>query len=188
MVDLEEDTSLAKKNAKEATIWIEGLDRINKLAGAKKKGIHLCVDLSATPFYIQGSGNEVTVRVDSKVVEELEEGGTQDETKRLRFILDTVGKKTWLGGKVPEDWSELIRKNNDKAASDDNDGTFKWMDELIPPGRNIRCIISVSMLSEGWDANTVTHVVGLRPFGSQLLCEQVVGRVLRRRSYALNEV
>ena len=188
MVDLEEDTSLAKKNAKEATIWIEGLDRINKLAGAKKKGIHLCVDLSATPFYIQGSGNEVTVRVDSKVVEELEEGGTKDETKRLRFILDTVGKKTWLGGKVPEDWSELIRKNNDKAASDDNDGTFKWMDELIPPGRNIRCIISVSMLSEGWDANTVTHVVGLRPFGSQLLCEQVVGRVLRRRSYALNEV
>jgi len=59
IVDLEEDASLAKKNAKEATIWIEGLDRINKLAGAKKKGIHLCVDLSATPFYIQGSGNEV---------------------------------------------------------------------------------------------------------------------------------
>ncbi len=43
------------------------------------------------------------------------------------------------------------------------------------------------MLAEGWDANTVTHIVGLRPFGSQLLCEQVVGRALRRRSYALNE-
>ena len=80
-----------------------------------------------------------------------------------------------------------MRKNNDKAASDDNDGSFKWIDERVPPGRNIRCIVSVAMLAEGWDANTVTHIVGLRPFGSQLLCEQVVGRALRRRSYALNE-
>lgn len=61
------------------------------------------------------------------------------------------------------------------------------MDERIPPGRDIRCIVSVAMLAEGWDANTVTHIVGLRPFGSQLLCEQVVGRALRRKSYALNE-
>src|SRR5690606_27742890 len=51
--DLEEDKKLAEKNAREATIWIEGLDRINKLAGGKKKGIRCCVDLSATPFYIQ---------------------------------------------------------------------------------------------------------------------------------------
>src|SRR5208282_1849366 len=45
----------------------------------------------------------------------------------------------------------------------------------------------VAMLSEGWDATTVTHIVGLRPFGSQLLCEQVVGRALRRTSYAVEE-
>ncbi len=43
------------------------------------------------------------------------------------------------------------------------------------------------MLTEGWDANTVTHILGIRAFGSQLLCEQVVGRGLRRRSYALND-
>ena len=48
----------------------------------------------------------------------------------------------------------------------------------------IRCVVSVSMLTEGWDANTVTHILGIRPFRSQLLCEQVVGRGLRRRSYA----
>jgi type III restriction enzyme len=42
------------------------------------------------------------------------------------------------------------------------------------------------MLSEGWDANTVTHVLGVRAFGTQLLCEQVVGRALRRQSYELN--
>ncbi len=51
-------------------------------------------------------------------------------------------------------------------------------------GEDIRCVVSVSMLTEGWDANTVTHVLGVRAFGTQLLCEQVVGRALRRMSYA----
>uniref|UniRef100_A0A1W6STP2 Hydrolase n=2 Tax=Nitrosospira lacus TaxID=1288494 RepID=A0A1W6STP2_9PROT len=327
---LDDDADLARKNDREATIWIEGLDRINKLAGgSRKRGINLCVDLSATPFYIQGSGNEVgkpfpwivsdfglldaiesglvkipqlpsrdvtgadeaayfniwrwvqakaveegysskltpeivmnfasapitllatewhqrflewettskqehkhpvppvfivvcrdtavakevyawvangndsygvsppyfknhmgqevTVRIDSKVIEDIEEGGTKDETRRLRFILDTVGKAVWPGGKIPEEWSELVRKHNEKVASEDNDGALKWIDERIPPGRDIRCIVSVSMLAEGWDAQTVTHIVGLRPFGSQLLCEQVIGRALRRKHYALNE-
>ena len=54
-------------------------------------------------------------------------------------------------------------------------------------GENIRCVVSVSMLTEGWDANTVTHVLGVRAFSTQLLCEQVVGRALRRRSYVVNE-
>ena len=54
-------------------------------------------------------------------------------------------------------------------------------------GESIRCVVSVSMLTEGWDANTVTHVLGVRAFGTQLLCEQVVGRALRRQSYDLNE-
>lgn len=54
-------------------------------------------------------------------------------------------------------------------------------------GEHVRCVVSVSMLTEGWDANTVTHILGIRAFGSQLLCEQVVGRGLRRRSYAANE-
>ncbi len=53
-------------------------------------------------------------------------------------------------------------------------------------GEAIRCVVSVSMLTEGWDANTVTHVLGVRAFGTQLLCEQVIGRALRRQSYDLN--
>jgi type III restriction enzyme len=53
-------------------------------------------------------------------------------------------------------------------------------------GEGIRCVVSVSMLTEGWDANTVTHIVGVRAFGTQLLCEQVVGRALRRQSYELD--
>ncbi len=54
-------------------------------------------------------------------------------------------------------------------------------------GEQIRCVVSVSMLTEGWDTNTVTHILGVRAFGTQLLCEQVVGRGLRRQSYELNE-
>ena len=54
-------------------------------------------------------------------------------------------------------------------------------------GEQLRCVVSVSMLTEGWDANTVTHIMGVRAFGTQLLCEQVVGRGLRRQSYELNK-
>ena len=54
-------------------------------------------------------------------------------------------------------------------------------------GETVRCVVSVSMLTEGWDTNTVTHVLGVRAFGTQLLCEQVIGRALRRQSYTLNE-
>ncbi|MEW6672215.1 MAG: BPTD_3080 family restriction endonuclease [Thermodesulfobacteriota bacterium] len=54
-------------------------------------------------------------------------------------------------------------------------------------GGSVRCVVSVSMLTEGWDARTVTHVLGVRAFGTQLLCEQVIGRALRRQSYDLNE-
>jgi type III restriction enzyme len=54
-------------------------------------------------------------------------------------------------------------------------------------GEHVRCVVSVAMLTEGWDANTVTHILGIRAFGTQLLCEQVVGRALRRASYDADE-
>jgi len=54
-------------------------------------------------------------------------------------------------------------------------------------GEHVKCVVSVSMLTEGWDANTVTHILGVRAFGTQLLCEQVVGRGLRRMSYVADE-
>src|SRR5712692_9639252 len=54
------------------------------------------------------------------------------------------------------------------------------------PGEQVRCVVSVQMLTEGWDANNVTHILGLRAFGSQLLCEQVVGRGLRRMDYTVD--
>jgi type III restriction enzyme len=324
--DEEDETTDA--NVREATVWIEGLDRINKALGGRGRGIRLCVDLSATPFYIQGSGNEVgkpfpwvvsdfslleaieaglvkvpqlptedgsgeevpryfnvwrwvqkqaqndgligpvtvtevmryaaapivvlaaswretlakwqehfrhgnrrddvppvfiivcrdttiakamyawlaegdahfgagvpefrnwlggemTIRIDSKVGEDIAAGGTSDETRRLRFVLETIGKTEWPGRKVPEEYAAIIERNNRKALEDEESGLVV-INPDVPPGRDVRCIVSVSMLSEGWDATTVTHVVGLRPFGSQLLCEQVVGRALRRTSYAVD--
>jgi len=138
------------------------------------------------PFAIESLRNahgEVnTIRVDSKVVSETDSGavssGAQGDLARwMRFTLDTVGRRQWpvdsQGRPVyPPEFEALAHKLERP---------------LHPPGRDVRCIVSVGMLTEGWDANTVTHVVGLRPFQSQLLCEQVVGRALRRASYDVEE-
>ena len=78
----------------------------------------------------------------------------------------------------------------DEDAISDSQILREVMNTVGKPGKlgeKIRCVVSVSMLTEGWDANTVTHVLGVRAFSTQLLCEQVVGRALRRRSYTLNE-
>jgi type III restriction enzyme len=74
----------------------------------------------------------------------------------------------------------------DAETLDDETLLREVMNTVGKPGRlgeAIRCVVSVSMLTEGWDANTVTHILGVRAFGTQLLCEQVVGRGLRRVSY-----
>ncbi len=118
-----EEKKEAEKNREAARLWISGLESVNRKLGTSR-----VIDLSATPFFLSGSG----------YAEDL-----------LREVMNTVGKPGRLG-------------------------------------ESIRCVVSVSMLSEGWDANTVTHVLGVRAFGTQLLCEQVVGRALRRQSYDLD--
>jgi type III restriction enzyme len=88
---------------------------------------------------------------------------------------------------------EIIERTGDRRQAEnitDQDLLREVMNTVGKPGRlgdSIRCVVSVSMLAEGWDANTVTHVLGVRAFGTQLLCEQVIGRALRRQSYDLNE-
>ena len=88
---------------------------------------------------------------------------------------------------------EIIERTGDRLQAEkisDQDLLREVMNTVGKPGRlgdSIRCVVSVSMLTEGWDANTVSHVLGVRAFGTQLLCEQVVGRALRRQSYDLNE-
>jgi type III restriction enzyme len=88
---------------------------------------------------------------------------------------------------------EIVERSGDARAGakiTDQELLREVMNTVGKPGQlggGIRCVVSVSMLTEGWDANTVTHVLGIRAFGTQLLCEQVIGRALRRQSYELNE-
>ena len=88
---------------------------------------------------------------------------------------------------------EMVERTGDIRAGDDIDDTTLLREVMNTVGKKgklgeqIRCVVSVSMLTEGWDANSVTHVLGVRAFGTQLLCEQVVGRALRRQSYELND-
>jgi type III restriction enzyme len=129
--------------------------------------------------FLNSDGRVNTIRVDSKVVHETDSDSPKsDEAQWMRFTLDTVGKTDWprdpQGRAIyPEGFEELAAKRAGQPTH--------------PPGRDIRCIVSVGMLTEGWDCNTVTHIVGLRPFMSQLLCEQVVGRGLRRRVYEVGD-
>ena len=302
-----------------ATVWVDGLDRINAACG-----IDVCIDLSATPFYLQGSGypegspfpwivsdfslvdaiecgitkiprlpaSDSTGRPDPKyfklwehVARDLKAGERlslgrpkpdvvyrkaedalltlagewkerfddvqasapgQDRTPPVMIVVcdntniatyfhrmisgeevseeDTTGAAaksrdgpgasrrrtktrkvthygTGLNG-FPELWNRdgaavtlrIDSKLLEAAESGDPTATRKEAAEELrkivstigqsgEPGAHVRCVVSVNMLSEGWDANNVTHILGLRAFHSQLLCEQVVGRGLRRMDY-----
>ena len=99
---------------------------------------------------------EVTFRIDTKLLTEAEAA---------------------LEGETKAEVSERLRKVVDTI------GKTEWEGEGDPPGKHIRCVVSVGMLTEDWDAQNVTQILGLRAFTSQLLCEQVVGRGLRRLNY-----
>ena len=119
-----------------------------------------------------------TILVDSA---QLESGdGMKDEFKKVAAAEIAAFKQEYRkrnpGADVEKiDASELLRE------------VMNTVGKRGRLGEQVRCVVSVSMLTEGWDANTVTHILGVRAFGSQLLCEQVIGRGLRRRSYAVNE-
>lgn len=121
-----------------------------------------------------------TLRVDSKVLEKAEIGETatsdKDYENRLKGIIEAADlpetrKQQLLGMKKEELLREIVDNVGKRGAA----------------GQNLQNVISVAMLSEGWDAKNVTHIMGLRAFTSQLLCEQVVGRGLRRVSYDTDE-
>jgi type III restriction enzyme len=121
-----------------------------------------------------------TLRVDSKVLDKAEigESATSDKSydQRLQDIVEASEipetRKRQLKGLKKE---ELLREIIDNVG------------KRGQAGQDLQNVISVAMLSEGWDAKNVTHIMGLRAFTSQLLCEQVVGRGLRRVSYDTDE-
>lgn len=145
------------------------------------------VPAAGLPELVNRDGQLYTIRVDSKVVDETDTGTSKsDEDAWMRFTLDTVGKLDWprdvQGAPVHPDGFVALAEKLEKAR-----GLAPGALSETPPGRHVRCIVSVGMLTEGWDCNTVTHIVGLRPFMSQLLCEQVVGRALRRANYTVGD-
>ncbi len=134
----------------------------------------------------------------------------QDEDKILRIdskVLSTAEEKNEadtdeFAGKKKDDYRihlEAIVAANHSLSSEERERLLKLKsDELLrevvdsvgkarSAGEQIQHVIAVAMLSEGWDTKNVTHIMGLRAFNSQLLCEQVVGRGLRRVNYEVNK-
>ena len=133
----------------------------------------------ALPVFSNVQDGRWTERPNSLLIDsaQLESGEALDQTfKKLAAAEIEEFKREWIirqPGRSVEDVT-------------DEDLLREVMNTIGKPGRlgeQVRCVVSVSMLTEGWDATTVTHILGVRAFGTQLLCEQVVGRGLRRMSY-----
>ena len=118
---------------------------------------------------------ERVLHIDSKVLSQAEEQEEPAAPVTVNEANEEDGDNTPVERKLTKaEQAELLRRTVDTVG------------RVGQPGEKIQKVISVGMLSEGWDAKTVTHIMGLRAFSSQLLCEQVVGRGLRRTSYELN--
>ena len=117
---------------------------------------------------------ERILHIDSKVLAQAE--AKEELVETVAEADDAVEDEDILERKLTKaEQAELLRRTVDTVG------------RVGRPGEKIRSVISVGMLSEGWDAKTVTHIMGLRAFSSQLLCEQVVGRGLRRTSYEVKK-
>ncbi len=123
---------------------------------------------------------ERTLRVDSRVLERAEIGETATTDKAYQERLAMVIESAGLPSDTQEKLLELKPEEQLRAIIDNVGKRGK-------AGQRLQNVISVAMLSEGWDAKNVTHIMGLRAFTSQLLCEQVIGRGLRRVSYEVDE-
>ena len=177
-----------------ASQWKERFEYIQEASDAQEKTppvlIIVCADTKiAEHFYRKISGESETEVVDNgstsgrrkkkqmKTVYEdssvfPEFGNNESITRTLR-----IDSKMLAAAE-----SEDPNKNRSQAAEDLRQ-IVSTIGKRGQPGEQIRCVVSVAMLNEGWDANNVTHILGLRAFSSQLLCEQVVGRGLRRMNY-----
>lgn len=154
--------------------WIAGYERETASGKTKIEKGNLDIFRNEDGFRFHDHPN--TLIIDSA---QIESGGKiNDEFKRIftKEIEDFHRdyRKSFPGREDPTD-EELLRE---------------VMNTVGKPGKlgeNIKCVVSVSMLTEGWDVNTVTHILGVRAFSTQLLCEQVVGRALRRVDYNVDE-
>ena len=121
---------------------------------------------------------EKTLRVDSRVLEKAEIGETSSADKGYEETLKAIVGAAAIPDAIKQELLGLKKEELLRAIVDN-------VGKRNTAGQDLQNVISVAMLSEGWDAKNVTHIMGLRAFTSQLLCEQVIGRGLRRVSYEM---
>ncbi|MDP2767872.1 MAG: hypothetical protein Q8O41_10580, partial [Candidatus Methanoperedens sp.] len=154
--------------------WLETLKRWNGKVETPPVMITVC-NRTETAARLETAFNHGKIRIDE----------LKNPEKTLRIdskVLDEAESKEEASG-IAEENNEEEKKLSKKDQAERLRRQVDTVGKVGEPGEKIQNIISVGMLSEGWDAKTVTHIMGLRAFSSQLLCEQVVGRGLRRTSY-----
>ncbi len=131
------------------------------------------------------SDPERILHIDSKVLGEAE---AQEDAPEIQIPSGAGFQPASSDDSDDEDSEAPIKKLNKRERAEALRKIVDTVGQVGKPGEQIQAVISVGMLSEGWDAKTVTHIMGLRAFTSQLLCEQVVGRGLRRTSYEVDPI
>ena len=121
-----------------------------------------------------------TLRVDSRVLEKAERGETITKDKDYAIRLQEIIEASGLPADRVEALLELKQEEQLRELVD-------TVGKRGKAGQRLQNVTSVAMLSEGWDAANVTHIMGLRAFTSQLLCEQVIGRGLRRVAHDMDK-
>ncbi|MBW2097164.1 MAG: DEAD/DEAH box helicase family protein, partial [Deltaproteobacteria bacterium] len=187
-----------------ASQWVERFHYIQEASDEKDKVppvlIIVCDNTDiAEVFYRNISGEETVEVVDNGDIEDENQGQSSQDLRRKKKTKTVYG----AGRIFPEYFSNSPERRytlridtkllaaaesenpkvNKQAAAEELRRIVSTVGKPGEPGEHIRCVVSVAMLNEGWDANNVTHALGVRAFTSQLLCEQVVGRGLRRMDY-----
>jgi len=160
--------------------------------------IVVCDNTDIAQLFFENISGQADVE---EIPEETEDGGEEPNARRKNAktrvtygVNKTAFPELFQNGPGRLWTIRIDSRRLEKVESEDPDATrdeaAKELREIVntvgkpgKPGQDVRCVVSVAMLTEGWDANNVTHILGIRAFGSQLLCEQVVGRGLRRMNY-----
>jgi type III restriction enzyme len=213
--DLAASQRLSNKRPKPEVVWERAQDALVQLAGEYKKTFEAVLQSSDTAlksptvmivvcdntdiaqvFFENISGQTEVEDITQDTDENSEESLSTPKRRRTRvsYGSGTIFPELFQNDKGQLRTIRIDSKRLEKVESEDPDATrdeaARELREIVNtvgkvgrPGQDVRCVVSVAMLNEGWDASNVTHILGIRAFDSQLLCEQVVGRGLRRMNY-----
>ena len=213
--DLAASQRLSNKRPKPEVVWERAQDALVQLAGEYKKTFEAILQSSDTAlksptvmiivcdntdiaqvFFENISGQTEVEDITQDTDEDSEESYSTPKRRKTRvsYGYSTIFPELFQNEKGQLRTIRIDSKRLEKVESEDPDATrdeaARELREIVntvgkvgKPGQDVHCVVSVAMLNEGWDASNVTHILGIRAFDSQLLCEQVVGRGLRRMNY-----